>query len=79
MTSVIVASPAFPTVDHDHHDADDKCHHSIPCIFTMTMISITVAPPASPTVPNVTFEMCRRKEKDADDRHDDCKDADDEG
>ena len=32
MTSVIIASPAFPTVDNDHHDADDKCHVRTPCI-----------------------------------------------
>ena len=37
----------------------------------MLMISIIVASPASPTVPNVSFEMYIRKEKDADDRRDD--------
>ena len=45
-----------------------------PASPTMTMISIVVASPASP---NVTFEM--KEEKDADDRHADCKDADNEG
>ena len=32
MTSIIVSPPAFPTVRHDQHDADDKYHRSIPCI-----------------------------------------------
>ena len=32
MITIIVASPAFPTVDHDQHDADDKYHLRIPCI-----------------------------------------------